>query len=561
MAVEKSGWFGWRKAVNQPRLQAKQKSGRTRIRSNIRGNLPVAIQTLGDLITIDNNKPTKLNASQIKDRLESSVEHIADSLNTSFNKLDSENSNLGDILSHIGKFLTKHQSTLRGGDSTQKDVINVALKDLEDITSAIGLIGKFNEFGGNTGLPELEEKSKKFLEGFSGHWDRQNVEVSSWTGKISRVSNNQSNATEGLQAWGKYFADFRAYNTSNHSHAFNAKRARTFSELIYSWKPLQETNTTKVKIRTFLEAAQTKMDQPTQTPEKKARQYLEQAQICTNQRVYSFAREQSKKGIEECLNMENLDYTLLTRLMIENAIANNNGDETAAINENFASLANRSSNEVVLTKELVQFCQKVDINLNDLLDKPQFNASDFKKQFESTIKKRFLSSNKQKNLRKLKKYRAAIFGGNVDTRPRFNGEEKKSMWPTMPRYKDSKYLTTDLPTPEYVKSIHTPGSNVKKLTRDLQAKLRTEKRAEIKAKVQDIFEALKEMEGVTTTENAITIGTKTFTIDLSDDGKTLTLSNPDYDDVYNLNKVKDCDDAINNLNFDYKQMKQNDNTK
>ena len=100
-------------------------------------------------------------------------------------------------------------------------------------------------------------------------------------------------ATEGLQAWGKYFADFRAYNTSNHSHAFNvpkfkqcggntvkrsprsswtgkiivqsnatenlgqilccfretrinAKRARTFSELIYKTTARNEYH--KVKI-------------------------------------------------------------------------------------------------------------------------------------------------------------------------------------------------------------------------------------------------------------------------------------------------------------------------
>ena len=210
MTFKISGWFT-KTATNQQRIKAEQ--SKHWFGNHIKGNLPKAIENLGDLITVNTDTNTvTIEQEKFREALTSTTTTLASCIDPpqtppTINSGD----NLSISLSEIGRFLGRHWQAIEKSGNENKGTIAVCLKQLEDITSAIGLIKEFNDTPGGPTQVTLDEDSKTYLQGFDSHWDRQDIKVSSWSGQITRVGNKEEKATKGLQAWGKYFSDFTAW--------------------------------------------------------------------------------------------------------------------------------------------------------------------------------------------------------------------------------------------------------------------------------------------------------------------------------------------------------------
>ncbi|RAP25023.1 hypothetical protein DID73_00530 [Candidatus Marinamargulisbacteria bacterium SCGC AG-343-K17] len=364
-----SGW-GWsKKAINQPELQARK------VGKRVQGDLPKALETLGDLVTVENDliQPDK---AKIKESIKNAAEGINQILDT---KHTFTGESLCDQLKDIGNFLGRNWTTIEGRNPEEKQNIQVYLKAMEDITSALSVIDAFQPAQPNKGL----------FKGFEKHWDRQNI-TATWSGKISIKSNNQTtkhNLT-GLSAWGKYFSDYSAFHTRNKEITGNSERERSVNPMKWkAWNPFKGKKMTDTKLRAFSESAITYI--AANDYKKQATAYLEHAQIANHQEVYTVAQETSKKGIKACLEMKTVDTPLLSRLLIENALAKNNGDMNVILDlvkDNDEDIATLLSNtDLTPTK------------LEGLL--PKINVPDFKKEINKCLDKRFFVMDKVKEIR------------------------------------------------------------------------------------------------------------------------------------------------------------------
>ena len=314
-------------ATNQPSIKAEQSKNRL-TENHIIGNLPKAIKNLGDLITVNNTTdPSTVTIDQDKFReaLTLATTTLASCI-APLPTLPTINSddNLSDSLCEIGRFLGRHWQAIE--NSGDKTTIAVCLKQLEDITSAIGLIEAFsNDQGRKETEVTLDDASKKYLQGFDSHWDQQDITVNSWTGQITRVGNNQKKATQGLQAWGKYFSDFRAFHTATRTN--NKSRKRPFGDsakhLIGNgqWNPFQETQITADKLN-----AHHKKSIYGLAGTKKAQQCVSNAQNAMNHEDFMNAESFLQEGITALEGKGPIakeDFETLARLIVESVLVKN----------------------------------------------------------------------------------------------------------------------------------------------------------------------------------------------------------------------------------------------
>ena len=394
-------WFG-QTATNKPRIQAKQ--SKHPFGNHIKGNLPKAIENLGDLITVDESEnPSKvtINKDKFSEALESQLKTLAKCIPDPMLQKLGPSDNLSHSLCEIGRFLGRQWQAIENSESKNKKTIAVCLKRLEDITSGIGLIEAFSKDNDGKGTKvKLDDKSNDYLQGFESHWDRQDIKVSSWSGKITRVGNKQKKATTGLQAWGKYFSDFREFHTADRKTSGNQARKRSWGDSASrivgrsTWTPFTATQITADKLN-----AHNKKSLEGLTGKEKAQQCLSNAQNAINHGDFTNATGFLQKGINALTSdvASIASPELLASLMVESVLVKH-PDKPNILN------TFDPNNE----PSLGAFIQETNI---DAIPETNFNQIDkLNQHLKTALKNRQDSLKKVDALKSLKKYNMGRWG-------------------------------------------------------------------------------------------------------------------------------------------------------